>query len=605
MPLLDDIKARLDIADVVQGYVALQKAGRNFKATCPFHSERTPSFFVFPERQTWRCFGACATGGDVVSFVQRKEGLDFTETLHLLATRANLPVQERRSRETLEHEDLLFKANDIAADYYHKSLFEPAGEEALAYLYRRGLSQETIVLFRLGHSPGGSALLQHLSVKGVNSDLALAAGLVRSSENSPLRDMFHKRIIFPIHDHRGRIVGFGGRTLGSSQPKYLNTPQTVLFDKGGTLYGLHRALEPMRGSGRGIIVEGYMDAIAAHQGGFTNVVASMGTAVTEAQIALLPPQAHTIIQALDPDAAGQEATVRSLENSWHRLERRVATITRKGVALMHRTQGPDLRVALLPQGKDPDQIIHESPSDWESALDNAVPWWEFWFQVEANRHDLSSTQGKALLADSLFPVISSIENPYEQERLFSRLAELLGVSNQTLIASVGLPRSKNPRQRTNPAGKANASAFRAANHDSLEEFTLALLLQNPSLRDQGLILTVDHFGQSDNRELFSNWFDLFSQEVLPDKVSEHLKDYLSGLLALPIPESTDFMLSQALLQCISRLEERKLREIKREEALVLGEQWLEGNRSHEILSRQDLSSTDALRQLFVERESES
>lgn len=604
MPLLDDIKARLDIAEVIQGYVALQKAGRNFKAPCPFHNERTPSFFVFPERQTWRCFGACAAGGDVVSFVQRKEGLDFTETLHLLATRANLPVPERRSRETLDHEDLLFKVNDIAAEYYHKSLFEPTGEEALAYLSRRGLSQETIVLFRLGHSPGGSALLQHLSVKGVSPNVARDAGLVRPSGDSPLRDMFHKRLIFPIHDPRGRIVGFGGRTLGSSQPKYLNTPQTVLFDKGRILYGLHRALGSMRDSGKGIIVEGYMDAIAAHQSGFTNVVASMGTAVTEAQIALLPPQARTIVQALDPDAAGQEATVRSLENSWHRLERRVATIARKGVALMHRSQGPDLRVALLPQGKDPDQIIRESPSAWEFAVENAVPWWEFWFQVEANRHDLSSAQGKALLADSLFPVISSIENPYEQERLFSRLAELLGVSNQTLVASVGRPRSKNHGRRVTPADKANASAFRAASHDSLEEFTLALLLQNPPLRDQGLVLTVEHFSQSDNRELFSNWFDLFSQEVLPDKVSKHLQDYLSSLLVLPIPESSEFLLSQALLQCISRLEERKLREIKREESLVLGEQWVEGNKSHEILSHQDLSSTDALRQLFVGREPE-
>jgi DNA primase len=272
---------------------------------------------------------------------------------------------------------------------------------------------------------------------------------------------------------------------------------------------------------------------------------------------------------------------------------------------MQRTQGPELKVALLPQGKDPDQVIHDNPAEWESLLDNAIPWWEFWFQAEATRHDLSSSQGKALLTDSLFPVISSIENPYEQERLFSRLAELLGVSNQTLIASVGLPRPKNLGRRASPARKATVSAFRTASHDSLEEFTLALLLQNPSLRDQGLGLTIDHFSQSPNRELFSNWFELFSIEVLPDKVSEHLQDYLSNLMQLPIPESTDSLLGEALLQCINRLEERKLREIKREESLILGEQWLEGDNSNDFSSQQDLSSTEALRRLFLNREPDS
>ena len=311
MALSDDIKSRLDILDVVSPYVTLQKSGRSFRGLCPFHAEKTPSFFVFPERQTWRCFGACATGGDIFTFVMRAQNLTFGEALRHLAQQAgiSLPSRARRS----QHEDL-YQLNEEAAQYFHRRLASSQGKAARAYLEQRGLTPESTERFRLGLSPpDGESLKNYLASKDYTPEQLAAAGLVTTGEGGGYRDLFRSRLIFPILDEQDRVAGFAGRSLDDTQPKYLNSPATPIFDKGHLLYGFNLAKESMKEKGA-VVVEGYMDVIVPHQHGFTNVACSMGTALTERQGTLLAKAASEVVLALDPDAAGQEATFRSLES---------------------------------------------------------------------------------------------------------------------------------------------------------------------------------------------------------------------------------------------------------------------------------------------------
>ena len=281
MSIADDVKSRLDVIDVLSGYVALTKAGRNYKAICPFHTEKTPSFIVNPERQSWRCFGACADGGDVISFVMRREKLEFGEALRLLADRAGIAISDKRDSAKL---DAVSRANQTAAAFYQDVLETDEGKAASKYLTERGLDEPTIRAFKLGLSPRSrDGLRRYLETHGVDLDGAVEAGLLLRREDGGLRDFFWGRLMFPIADRQGRVVGFGARAMDDSTPKYINTARSPVFDKSTMLYALHMAAPSIRESGTAVVVEGYMDVIAAHQHGFRNVVASMGTSLTERQ----------------------------------------------------------------------------------------------------------------------------------------------------------------------------------------------------------------------------------------------------------------------------------------------------------------------------------
>ena len=327
MAVVDEIKGRLDILDVVSGYAQLQRSGRSYKAICPFHTERTPSFFVFPERQSWRCFGACAVGGDVFSFLMRIENMDFSEALKRLAQQAGVNLADKGGRRAAG--DVLYSINEAAREFFSWTLANSeGGSKAAAYLRKRGLTQETIDKFQLGLSPAeGDSLRDYLTSKGYELERLGLAGVLTRGQEGNYRDMFRRRLMFPIRDAEGRLGGFGARVLGNSQPKYINSHSSPIFDKGGILYGLHLAKGTIPDSGI-VIVEGYMDVIVAHQHGFFNVVASMGTSLTQQQVSLVrelvgrPGASDSVILALDPDAAGQEATLRSLESSWNMFERR-------------------------------------------------------------------------------------------------------------------------------------------------------------------------------------------------------------------------------------------------------------------------------------------
>ena len=339
MSVIDEIKQKVDIVEVVGQYVQLNKSGRTFRAPCPFHSEKKPSFFVYPEQQTWHCFGACNTGGDVFSFIMKKEGLDFGDAIRLLAEKTGVVLPSRANFEAEDRaRDKILQINQTAAQYFHNLLLSSqAAENARQYLNRRGLNDKSISDFQLGYSlPNWESLKQYFLEKGFEENQLFEAGLIiKSPETGKSHDRFRNHLMFPIMDERGRVTGFGARVLdpASEGPKYINSPQTRVFDKSGSLFGIHLARSAIREKNLAVMVEGYMDVIIAHQFGFNNVIAPMGVAITERQINQIKKLTRNIALALDPDAAGEEAAMRciSYENS---LDAEVKVIT-------------------LPVGKDP------------------------------------------------------------------------------------------------------------------------------------------------------------------------------------------------------------------------------------------------------------
>ncbi len=335
MSVADEIKSKLDIVQYIQRYVPLKKQGRSWKACCPFHSEKTPSFVVNENNQSWRCFGACAEGGDIFNFAMKYNSWSFTEALEELGKLAGIEVRQQSPEQRQHYEELdrlrgLLKST---ADYFHDQLFDSNNPAAVATLNyarnKRGLSDDTLRRFQIGFAPPGwQNAVDLLTGLGYSEDDLLATGIAsRNEESGRVYDRFRNRLMIPIRDERGRVVGFGARALApDDNPKYLNSPQSALFDKSHLLYGLDMAKQPIRDASTAVIVEGYLDAIQAHQAGYANVVAQMGTALTEAQLKLIAPRlADHIILSLDSDAAGQSATRRSLEvapaNARSRLRR--------------------------------------------------------------------------------------------------------------------------------------------------------------------------------------------------------------------------------------------------------------------------------------------
>ena len=557
---------------MVSGYVALQKAGRNFKGLCPFHTEKTPSFVVSPERQSWRCFGACAAGGDAFSFVMRSENLEFGDALRLLARKTGVELGPSSG----ERRDGLYTVNAEAARFYQDELKSERGRVAAEYVRQRGLSPESVERFQLGFSPRGDLLKAHLARLGLSEDDALKAGLLRQNEDGGTsRDFFYNRVMFPIHDRQGRVIGFGARALGDAVPKYLNTPQTPVFNKSDTVYALHLASERMKSEGVGVVVEGYMDAISAHEFGYGNVVASMGTALTERQVSQLRTLASSFVLALDPDAAGQEATLRSLESSWRVISRqRPPSGSALGGAMIWR-EPITLRVAPLPAGKDPDTLIRSDREAWERGIEQATPLEEYLIPAMASRFDLSTGQGKAQAAEAVFPFIASTGNAFDQERYTRLLADALGVSRDALVASVS-PARRAPatraggRSQAAPAPGMSADRLAGDASRSLDDYTLALLLSKPDLREHAQDLSPDLFRHTEDRELFRRWRECGTVEKLEEELDEPLRERLAHLVHKRMEPTDRRQLEAALRQCLDRLRIRQLRE--RQEALLASEE---------------------------------
>ena len=588
MTLLDDVKARLNIVDVVSNYVPLTQSGSVFKARCPFHTERTPSFVVNPERGSWHCFGACSEGGDAIGFVMKAENQSFSEALRTLAVRVGVPLPSPRQQAQM---DPLLRANEEAMRFFQRRLQSEDGAEALAYLQDRGVAVETAAAFGLGLSPDGfEELKAHLEGQGFTEEQLQRAGLVSRPQQGVSRDLFHGRLMFPIRDADGRAVGFGGRSLDGSQPKYLNTPQTTIFDKSSLLWGLDAARDSIKLRGEGVVVEGYMDALMAHQHGYTNVVASMGTALTSRQVTALRGLADSFVLALDPDAAGQEATMRSLKTSWRDVR--------------------DVRIALLPEGKDPDELIREAPQRWPEVLEAAEPRIDFGFRLMAPRFNLDIADGRRALTEELGGWILSAEEA-DQDRYLEKLEQLIGVSRHTLEqalqrqrrALLDGPPSAPGRMaaRTAPVGsvvEAPTGVFER--DDPLEAYSLALLIRDPGLRDAADGLRAEFFRQSENREVFQKWAECSTMEELKEDLDALLQEHLESLLSREIPTMDYKQRTESLAQMIRRLEERQLREQRSQLGASFAQATAEGRDTtteEEELHRQD----ERLRELFSAR----
>ena len=582
MSVVDEIKQRIDIVEVVGQHAKLTKSGRTFRALCPFHSEKHPSFFVYPEQQSWHCFGACNTGGDVFSFIMKREDIDFGEALRLLAQRAGV-VLDKKSESKTKEKDRLYQINEAAAQYFHDSLLRsPEGKTARGYVASRGLSLKTIADFQLGYSPHKwEALKQHLADRGYTEAELSAAGLVVESEGGGIHDRFHHQLMFPICDVRGHVTGFGARALDDSLPKYTNSPQTPIFDKSGSLYGINLAKQPIKQQELAVIVEGYMDAITAHQNGFSNVVASMGTAVTEKQVNTVKRLTRNMALALDADTAGKEAMLR-------------------GVGYEN-TLDAEVKVVILPEGKDPDDVIKENAQIWEGLLENALPIMDYTFNMVTAELDLTTAKGKSLATDELLRIIAEIQDPVRQAHYLQKLARLVNVAERNLEAALRrIKPSQGRRRGEEPRQQAVAQALRPVFSSPLEEYCLALLLQHPELKASSQQPSPEHFENSENREIFVAWQEVDNLSSLKEKLDSAIGGYVDLLATKGLPPN---QIEEKYANCVLRLREKFLRSLatKREAALALEAEL--GGTAAELakLQQQGIEVSVQLGEVFAEK----
>ena len=521
MSQLDEIKSRIDIVDLVGETVKLRRAGKNYSGLCPFHNEKTPSFIVSPDRQTWHCFGQCGEGGDIFKFVMKKEGWDFKEALRFLAERAGVKLEAYKAEKPEEKEahERLRTLLDEAVTFYRYHLSTPPGKFALDYIHeKRHLTDATIETFGLGYAPQGwDNALKHFTDKGFSNQELLEAGLVSQRDSGGFNDRFRNRLMIPIRDENGRMTGFGARILDPNDvPKFMNSPETPLFSKSRLLYGLDRARKPIRSANQAIIVEGYLDVIALHQAGFENVVSPMGTSLTEDQLRLLKKFTRSIVLALDPDAAGQKAVLRGLEAARQTLDRQ-DEIAFDARGLLHheaRLQA-DLRVASMPDNLDPDEIVQRDPEQWKKLIENAQPIVVHVMGALAVGRDLDDAKVKSEIAAQVLPLIEDLPNPVERDTYRQRLARFLKVDERSISGrGVQVPKQRRPRlQVKTPAAPARVPAtvpVYAPSHKS-EAHILGLLIRRPDLLyllERGLVeagldrMTPEDFGYTDHQVLF-------------------------------------------------------------------------------------------------------
>lgn len=403
---LDEIRARSDIVEVVSQYVALQRTGKNFKGLCPFHAEKTPSFTVNPSLQRWRCFG-CGQYGDVFDFIMRIENVTFLEAARLLAERLGLEFRTTGSVSAQEHKERreqILQVNQLAAQFFRDMLKRyPLPQRVLQ---QRGVTLETQQRFGIGYAPPEWSALTHLvQAKKIPLTIAAEAGLVVQGESGEYYDRFRDRLMFPIWDRQGRVVAFGGRAMGDAQPKYLNSPETPLFRKSRTIYALHLAKERMMAERTALLLEGYMDVVAAHQAGFTHAIASMGTALTEEQIGILSRLVSRVIVVYDSDSAGIEAAKRAAE-----------------ILQQHNME---VLIARLPDGEDPDSLLRRlGASALQECIDQAEPLPAFLLHNLQHRYDMQTVEGRMRVLKEAIPILAAIPSSIERDSYITQLAPL-------------------------------------------------------------------------------------------------------------------------------------------------------------------------------------
>lgn len=513
MDAVEDIKQRLSIEDVIGEYVELKRAGRNWKGLSPFGSERTASFMVSPEKQIWHDFSS-GKGGNMFSFVMEMEGVDFRGALELLARKAGIDLdqyQHSGQKGAAKEKERLYELLDLATKFYQTQLKN--NHEALEYVLRkRVLSKETVLEWRIGYSPnGGTALCTFLRAKGFSEQQIKAAGL-SAQRYRGVGDMFRGRVMIPLADAQGRVIGFTARLLGAdaNAPKYINTPQTVLYDKSRHVFGLHLAKTAIREHKYAVVTEGQLDVVSSHQAGVKQVVATAGTALTEYHLKALSRFTDDIRLSFDADAAGLNAT-----------ERAIPIASKANVSLS---------IVTIPSGKDPDELVKQDVSLWQQAIEHpqyAVDWL---VERYAKQIDIQSAQGKRQFSDKLVPVIQGLVDPVEQEHYLQHVASMIGVGREVLALKVGRQTArhaplKKPKVAFTPPDKNHLDYLKTQNH------LLAVTLMQPELRGILEPITPDMMQDTNARQLLA-WLQTNKATIVSSTEVEELRpvaDYVKIL----------------------------------------------------------------------------
>lgn len=613
MTVSDEIKSKIDIVDLVSETVKLRRSGKNYSGFCPFHpNTRTPAFVVFPETGTWRCFGACNEGGDIFRFIMKKEGLDFGEALKLLARKAGVKVEAYTPEKQMENEkanQLTGLLEEVVVFYQSHLLQSSEGKGALQYLQeKRGINKETIEKFSLGFSPSGwDTTLNHFLAKGHTMIDLEQAGLVVKREEGGFYDRFRGRIMFPVRDASGHMAGFGARILDPNDiPKFINSPQTVLFDKSRLLFGLDQARKGIREMDQAVIVEGYLDVIALHQEGFTNTISPMGTALTEMQMRQLKRFTRRVVLALDSDAAGIKATLRGLEIARDALDHSNDLIFDARGLLHHESRlQADLRVCTLPDGMDPDDIVRNNVDQWKSIVASSKPIITHVMQTLSQDRDLADPKTKSEIAAQVLPLIQDVPDSVERDAYLQQLAGLLQVEVSAFRHLTARKRTlggsaKKPSQKTAIGLNIVDSAVVREKNNAIEKYCLQLLLPHPELQYRiNRLLNSAGLSEFSEQDFMDAKNQLFARLILQSLEQEN-KDPAQFLEEDHLPELDELYDELNTTSEESKGGHPKMSEQKQVEEIIRSLLLLRRNRILDEISQLQLMLNEALQNQDVD-----
>ena len=549
--LIEEIRSSNDIVDVISKYVTLKRSGRNFFGLCPFHKEKSPSFAVSPDKQIFHCFG-CGAGGNVIHFISKIEGLDFKDTLELLANRVNIELPTLDNLEddkTARLKSKVYEINKIAAEFYHENLYKPTSKIAQEYIKKRKLDNRTLKAFLIGYAGNFNELYLLLKQKGYTEEEMLASSLVKRTENGGYMDSFRKRLMFPIQDVRERVIAFGGRVLDDSKPKYINSPENIVYSKGRNLFGLNVAKK--HDTKKIVIVEGYMDAISLYQRGITNVVASLGTAMTEAQGRLLRRYSEQVILGYDADGAGQAAILRGME--------------------ILQNLGCDIRVLQIEGAKDPDEyVLKYGPERFQKCVDNAISLVEFKAKVLLKELNIENTNDKIKFLNEIAKILAKVTNQMEREIYVDKIAKEYKISKEAIYAEVNKLMYKDNQGSKKLEKKVVTMVPKEEKENSVSEAVLKrenlviyLLINEYSKCYEKIknLITLDYIQDDTNKQILKKMYEEFEKgnsntsQLLDwfqdEKIISHITEIMAGDF-----EITD--VNKAIDDLISIYEKEKL-----------------------------------------------
>ena len=570
MSLTDEIKNKITVLDLVSEFVELKKQGRLYKSVCPFHSEKTASFIVDSDKNIWRCFGACSTGGDIFSFMMKKENLSFLDSLEFLRKKLGISSQNYNSQKFKEIEEIK-KINYFALEFFRNNLFSSEGENVRNYLKNRGIEKESAVNFDLGYK-----LSEHLQNKDYALESLIQYGLISKSANGKELDFFSDRLIFPIKSQNDDILGFGGRVLSDRNPKYINTKKNSLFDKGAVLYGIDQAFEYIRDNDECVLVEGYTDVIIAHQYGFKNVVASMGTAITVYQASKITDISNAAIIALDSDQAGTEATLNALDKSWGVFSSNSKDLP-TGITNKSVRKNFLLRVIDLPEDTDPDSFIRKSPELWKTMTDKAKPIIEYLIKSLALRFDSNTPEGKELVEETVKPFISQEKNPYVQDQYIAMLSSELNVSEQRIRAGFDT-KSKIYFNSTTDYTNSAITPDKKNRLLLLSEHLISLIISN-NITNKDLLneWDIEMIDDTICKQILYEWIKGIDLKILDENLNEKFNELKS--------DKFKFFDNQVLIDVINKL----MIQIEREYLLI---------KNNAVLTNSDFNEIDIKEQII-------